>query len=77
MNGEIANGEIPEESFTAIILNSNQKVCDKFILTKNQYLIFYLEKNPLQLGTVWTIDGMNVDVHIFDNKEDYENQLAL
>ena len=38
------------------------------------YQIFYSEKNPLALGTVWTKGEENIDVHIFDNKEDYQNQ---
>ena len=31
-----------------------------------------LEQNPLALGTVWNRNGLNVDVRIFGNKEDYQ-----
>ena len=31
-----------------------------------------LERNPLALGTVWKMNGFNVDVRIFDSKEDYQ-----
>ena len=44
-----------------------------FRFTKHLCQIFYSEKNPLALGTIWEMDGENIHVHIFDNKEDYEN----
>ena len=57
---------------------------DRYIELQSQGLLIHLqiisiikkhlEKNPLKLGSVWTIDGVNISVHIFDNKEDYQNQ---